>query len=137
MDGKGLKIRFEADESPVRSALTRVEKSIKSIAKDLKEVDKLLELDPDNINLLTQKQEQLGTAITRTTKNLQAMENANGDMTKGYLLHYKEIGVPDFMQKSALVDNSELFQKYAGIIFKSGIFFRKKNVNGERIRNSF
>lgn len=84
MDGKGLKIRFEADESPVRSALTRVEKSIKSIAKDLKEVDKLLELDPDNINLLTQKQEQLGTAITRTTKNLQAMENANGDMTKGY-----------------------------------------------------
>lgn len=84
MDGKGIKIRFEADESPIRSALTRVEKSIKSIAKDLKEVDKLLELDPDNINLLTQKQEQLNTAIVHTTKNLQAMENANGDMTKGY-----------------------------------------------------
>lgn len=84
MEGKGIKIRFEADETPIRSALVRVEKSVKSIAKDLKEVDKLLELDPDNINLLTQKQEQLNTAIVHTTKNLQAMENANGDMTKGY-----------------------------------------------------
>ena len=84
MDGKGIKIRFEADETPIRSALVRVEKSVKSIAKDLKEVDKLLELDPDNINLLTQKQEQLNTAIVHTTKNLQAMENANGDITKGY-----------------------------------------------------
>lgn len=84
MDGKGIKIRFEADETPIRSALVRVEKSVKSIAKDLKEVDKLLELDPDNINLLTQKQEQLGTAITRTTQNLQAMEKANDGITKGY-----------------------------------------------------
>lgn len=84
MDGKGIKIRFEADETPVRSALVKIEKSVKSISKNLKEVDKLLELDPDNINLLTQKQDQLNTAIVHTTKNLQAMENANGDMTKGY-----------------------------------------------------
>ncbi len=84
MDGKGIKIKFEADESPIRSALVRVEKSVKSISKELKEVDKLLELDPDNITLLTQKNEQLSEAITRTTKNLQSMESANGDITKGY-----------------------------------------------------
>lgn len=84
MDGKGIKVRFEADESPVRSALTRVEKSVKAIAKDLKEVDKLLELDPDNIKLLETKQDQLASAVERTTKNLKAMSDANEDMTKGY-----------------------------------------------------
>ncbi len=84
MDGKGIKIKFEADESPIRSALVRVEKSVKSISKELKEVDKLLELDPDNITLLTQKNEQLSEAITRTTKNLQSMEDANEEVTKGY-----------------------------------------------------
>ena len=54
-----------------------------------------------------------------------------------HLLHYKSVDVPCLIQKSALVDNSKLLQKYAGIIFKSRIFSREKNMDGKRIWRSF
>ena len=61
---KGIKIRFEADASPVKSALAQVEKSSKNLTKQLKDIDKLLEMDPTNVTLLAQKQDILHTLLS-------------------------------------------------------------------------
>ena len=81
---KGIKIKFEADASPVKSALSQVEKASRTLTKQLKDIDKLLELDPTNITLLAQKQDILQKSIANTTAQLNGMEAAQEDITKGY-----------------------------------------------------
>ena len=81
---KGIKIKFEADASPVKSALSQVEKASRTLTKQLKDIDKLLELDPTNITLLAQKQDILQKSIANTTAQLKGMEAAQEDITKGY-----------------------------------------------------
>lgn len=81
---KGIKIKFEADASPVKSALSQVEKASRTLTKQLKDIDKLLELDPTNITLLAQKQDILQKSVANTTAQLKGMEAAQEDITKGY-----------------------------------------------------
>lgn len=81
---KGIKIKFEADASPVKSALSQVERTSKTLTKQLKDIDKLLEFDPTNITLLAQKQDILKKSIANTTEQLKGMEDAQEDITKGY-----------------------------------------------------
>lgn len=78
---KGIKIRFDIDDSPVKSALSQIEKEARKLQKSLKDIDKLLEMDPTNINLLTQKQSLLSKSIENTTSKLKAMEEAQDRIT--------------------------------------------------------
>lgn len=82
--GKGIVVNFKANAAPVKSALSQIEKASRTLTKHLNEIDKLLEFDPSNVNLLTQKQDLLQKAIANTTDQLKAMEEAQGDITSGY-----------------------------------------------------
>ena len=82
--GKGIVIQFKADASPVKSALAQIDKSSRTLVKQLNDIDKLLEFDPTNINLLTQKQDLLQKAVATTTEHLKGMEDAQKDITAGY-----------------------------------------------------
>jgi len=81
---KGVKIRFEADDSKLQSALKGIESESKKLQKSLKEIDRLLELDPTNTTLLAQKQDLLAKSIANTSKQLEAMEQAQGKISDGY-----------------------------------------------------
>ena len=81
---KGVKIKFEADDSKLQSSLRGIENESKKLQKSLKEIDRLLELDPSNTTLLTQKQELLAKSIENTSKQLQAMESAQDKISAGY-----------------------------------------------------
>lgn len=78
---KGVKIRFDIDDAPVKSALSKIDKEARKLQKSLKDIDKLLEMDPTNINLLTQKQAILAKSIDNTTSKLKAMEEAQDRIT--------------------------------------------------------
>lgn len=82
--GKGIVIQFKADASPVKSALAQIDKSSRTLVKQLNDIDKLLEFDPTNINLLAQKQDLLKKAVANTTEQLKGMEAAQKDITAGY-----------------------------------------------------
>lgn len=82
--GKGIVVNFKANAAPVKSALSQIEKASRTLTKHLNEIDKLLEFDPSNVNLLTQKQDLLQKAIANTTDQLKAMEEAQEDITSGY-----------------------------------------------------
>lgn len=68
---KGITVEIGGDTTKLSKALEGVNKSIKNTQTQLKDVEKLLKLDPRNTELLSQKQKLLATAFLQQKKNLQ------------------------------------------------------------------
>lgn len=67
---KGITIEIGANTSKFNSAITDLNKSLKSTNYNLRDVNKLLKLDPSNVELLRKKQKYLTEAISDTKKKL-------------------------------------------------------------------
>ena len=67
---KGITIEFEGKTTKLEQALKGVNKSLNSTKAALKDVDRLLKLDPTNTELLKQKQELLSKQVELTKKKL-------------------------------------------------------------------
>lgn len=79
---RGITIELSADASGVSKALQTVNKSISSTSKELKDIDKLLKLDPSNVTLLAQKHETLQRQIENTRDKLDLLKKAEEDLQK-------------------------------------------------------
>lgn len=73
---KGMTIEIEGNTEPLQQALKSTDKEIKSTQNELREVNKLLKLDPTNTELLEQKQKLLGQQVEQTTTKLGALKQA-------------------------------------------------------------
>jgi len=73
---RGITIELGADTSGLSKALKGVNSEIKTTQKALKDVDRLLKLDPTNTELLQQKQRLLGDQVEQTSKKLNALKEA-------------------------------------------------------------
>lgn len=73
---KGLTIEIGGDVTKLSDALKSVDKQLKSSASELRQVDKLLKLDPKNTVLLAQKQELLAQAISASRDRLEKLKAA-------------------------------------------------------------
>ena len=73
---RGITIELGADTSGLTKALKSVNTEIGQTQKGLKDVERLLKLDPKNTELLEQKQRLLGERIDQTKTKLQALEEA-------------------------------------------------------------
>ena len=84
---QGITVEIGGDTTKLSSALQGVNKEIKSTQSQLKDVEKLLKLDPSNTELLLQKQKLLTQAISETKEKLAtlktAAEQANEQLQKG------------------------------------------------------
>ena len=60
---KGLTIEIDGNTTKLSKALEGVNKDIKQTQTQLKDVEKLLKVDPGNIELLRQKQQLLSNAV--------------------------------------------------------------------------
>lgn len=77
---KGLTIEIDGNTTKLSKALEGVNKDIKSTQTQLKDVEKLLKVDPGNIELLRQKQELLSKAVGDTKEKLQTLKDAMAQM---------------------------------------------------------
>lgn len=73
---KGITIEIGGDVTKLDKALTSVNKTSKNLQTELKQVEKLLKLDPKNTELLAQKQEILKQSISETSKKLDVLKEA-------------------------------------------------------------
>lgn len=84
---KGITVEIGGDTTKLQTALKGVNGQIKNTQSALKDVEKLLKLDPTNTNLLTQKQKLLTQAIGDTKEKLAtlkvAAQQANEQLQKG------------------------------------------------------
>lgn len=72
----GITIEIDGNTTPLQQSLSKVNRSIKTTQTALKDVDKLLKLNPGNTDLLRQKQQLLATAINDTKKKLDTEKEA-------------------------------------------------------------
>jgi phage-related minor tail protein len=73
---KGINIEIGGNTAPLDKALGDVNVKTSKLQSELKEVEKLLKLDPTNTELLSQKQKLLGDAVANTGDKLKALKDA-------------------------------------------------------------
>ncbi|MBR3240930.1 MAG: hypothetical protein IKF99_21150 [Oscillospiraceae bacterium] len=73
---KGITIEIDGNTTPLQRALAGVDKSLQKTNSALKDVNKLLKVDPGNVDLLRQKQEYLGRAIQDVKEKLKIEKEA-------------------------------------------------------------
>lgn len=79
----GITIEIGGDTSNLQKSLKGVDDELKKTQSNLKDVNKLLKLDPGNTQLLIQKQKNLEKAIGSTKTRLQELKNAQAGVAKG------------------------------------------------------
>ena len=77
---RGITIELSADATGLMDSLKSINSEIKSTGSQLKDVDRLLKLDPTNTTLLTQKTQLLQEQITNTKTKLEELKKAQADM---------------------------------------------------------
>ena len=131
---KGITVEINGDTTKLSKALESVNKNIKSTQTQLKDVEKLLKLDPSNTELLSQKQKLLADAVSSTKDKLAtlktAAEQANAALAKGDITQEQY----DALQREIIETEQELrnLQTEAD---KTNTAFAKIGAAGEVMQN--
>ncbi|MDT2837491.1 phage tail tape measure protein [Enterococcus durans] len=80
----GITIALDADTKGVTSGLKDIVNQSTNVSKELKDVERLLKLNPNNVELLSQKQELLSRQIELTTNKLEALKGAQADVERQF-----------------------------------------------------
>jgi len=84
---KGITIEIGGNTQPLNKSLEDVNKKSKSLQSELKQVSKLLKMDPGNADLIAQKQKLLAEAVENSKEKLDRLKVAqaqvNEQFTKG------------------------------------------------------
>lgn len=73
---KGITIEIGGDTTDLQKSLKEVDSKLSTTQNNLKDINKLLKLDPRNTDLLKQKQENLKNAISGTKDRLKELKDA-------------------------------------------------------------
>ena len=73
---KGLTVEIGGDTTQLGKALESVNKKSGDLSSELGEINRLLKLDPENTDLLAQRQQVLASAITNTSEKLETLREA-------------------------------------------------------------
>ena len=79
---KGITIEIGGDTTRLQSALKGVEGQIRGTQQKLKDVNRLLKLDPGNTELLAQKQKLLGKEVEGTKQKLDTLKKASEEASR-------------------------------------------------------
>ena len=105
---KGITVEIGGDTTKLSKALEGVNKDIKGTQTQLKDVQKLLKLDPTNTELLSQKHKLLADAISATKEKLEvlktAAEQANTALANGEISQQQY----DALQREIIETENEL-----------------------------
>ena len=131
---KGLTVTIDGDTTGLSKALQNVNKEIKDTQSQLKDVDKLLKLDPTNTELLSQKQRLLGDAIGETRTKLDTLKTAseqattalaNGDITQAQF---------DALQRE-IIETTEELRRLEEQARQSGTAVQEIAAKGEKLKD--
>ena len=118
---RGITIELGGDAAPLNNALKDVNKQLNSTQSELKDIERLLKLDPSNVTLLEQKQRKLAESIEGTTEKLEGLRQAEKyvqqqmaegkDVQKQYDALQREIAATEnslqsLRREAATVDNA-------------------------------
>lgn len=80
----GITIEIGGNTAPLNKALAGVNKTSKDLQSELKQVDRLLKLDPKNTELMAQKQKLLTEAVKNTGDKLNTLKEAQKQVNEQF-----------------------------------------------------
>ena len=78
---QGITVEIGGDTTKLQTALKGVNTEIRNTQSQLRDVDKLLKLDPGNTELLAQKHRLLGDAVKETKEKLETLKTVGDNVT--------------------------------------------------------
>ena len=131
---KGITIEIGGDTTKLQTALKGVNTEIKSTQQQLKDVEKLLKLDPGNTELLAQKHKLLGEAVAETKEKLEtlktAAEQANTALANGDISQEQY----DSLQREIIETENDL-KKLEEQANESATALQKISATGEKLQS--
>ena len=130
---KGITVEIGGDTTKLQTALHGVNKEIKNTQAQLKDVEKLLKLDPGNTELLAQKHKLLGQAVEETKNKLQtlktAQEQANEALKNGTISQEQY----DALQRE-IVETEQELKRLEEQANQSATALQKISATGEKLQ---
>lgn len=130
---KGITVEIGGDTTKLQTALKGVNSSIRDTQSQLRDVEKLLKLDPGNTELLAQKHRLLGEAVAETKEKLEtlktAAEQANTALANGEITQDQY----DALQREIIETENNLrdLERQAG---QSAVALQKIAATGEKLK---
>lgn len=81
---KGITIEIGGNTQPLNKALSDVNKKSRDLQSELRQVEKLLKLDPENTELLAQKQKLLAEAVQNSSEKLNRLKTAQQQVNEQF-----------------------------------------------------
>ena len=78
---KGITVEIGGNTTKLQDSLKNLDKTLQGTQSKLKDIDRLLKLDPKNTELLTQKQKALQDAVNATKERLEQLREAAANAT--------------------------------------------------------
>ena len=132
---KGITVEIGGDTTKLQTALKGVNSEIRSTQSQLKDVEKLLKLDPGNTTLLAQKQKLLADAVGETKEKLEtlktAAQQANTALADGKISKEQY----DALQREILETEQEL-KKLETQAKQSATVVQKIAASGEKLKTA-
>ena len=131
---RGITIELGADTSGLSKALKGVNQEIGSTQRQLKDVEKLLKLDPHNTELMEQKQKLLAERVGETKTKLEALKEAQKEVGEELKRTGEGQEQYDALQREIISCTNELKQleKQASA---SSVAMQKISAAGESLKN--
>ncbi|EOS26616.1 phage tail tape measure protein, TP901 family, core region [Lachnospiraceae bacterium 3-1] len=130
---KGITVEIGGDTTKLQTALKGVNTEIRNTQSQLKDVEKLLKLDPGNTELMAQKHRLLGDAVRETKEKLEtlktAAEQANAALANGEISQSQY----DALQREIIETENNLrdLERQAG---QSAVALQKIAATGEKLK---
>ncbi|GAK31976.1 putative phage tail tape measure protein [Weissella oryzae SG25] len=111
---KGITIEIDGDTKGLNSALKDVNSQTSKTSTELRDVNKLLKLDPGNTELIAQKQQLLGKAVQSTSEKLATLKSAQSQVEAQF--KSDDIGVEQYrsFQREIIATEGQLSRFEAG-----------------------
>lgn len=105
---KGITIEIGGDTTALSKALSGVNKEISTTQKQLRDVERLLKLDPGNVTLLEQKQRLLADSVEQTKQKLDSLKNAERQVQQQFAQGKVSQAQYDALQREIVATEAEL-----------------------------
>lgn len=136
---KGITIEIGGNSEKLEKSLGDVYKKSKNLTTEMKNIDKALRFNPDNLELVGQKQKVLSEQVDNTRKRLDELKSAqeqvneqfkNGDISESqYRAFQREIA-----ETESILKNYE--GKLADVTEKHKVFGKKMEEVGDKFKNA-
>lgn len=105
---KGITIEIGGDTTALSKALSGVNKEINTTQKQLRDVERLLKLDPGNVTLLEQKQRLLADSVEQTKQKLDSLKNAEKQVQQQFAQGKVSQAQYDALQREIVATEADL-----------------------------